>query len=138
MLVFVETRGRLEGLGFLVLSFEGGGGGGWSASRFLSGGVHGGAFFFSAWSSPDRQKGVRLEGRPLSATPVLCGLIALAVLVDSYLQHRNAVGVALAAATLTTVIARTVLTFRENTQMTERVRLLASTDSLTGLWNRRG
>ncbi len=91
----------------------------------------------AAWSSPERQKRVRLEGRPLVAMPVVCGLIALGVLVDSYLQRRNAVGVALAAATIVTVIARAVLTFRENARIYEHMHELASTDSLTGLWNRR-
>ena len=32
----------------------------------------------------------RLEGRPLAATPAICGLVALGVLVDSYVEHRNA------------------------------------------------
>ncbi len=78
-----------------------------------------------------------LEGRPLAATPLACGTIALAVLVDSYLQHRNVVGVALAAATLATMIARTLLTLRENARVGDRASALAVTDPLTGLWNRR-
>ena len=61
----------------------------------------------------------------------------MAVLVDSYVQHRNAVGVALAAATMLTVVGRTVLTFRENARVTSATTTLALTDALTGLWNRR-
>ena len=91
----------------------------------------------AAWSSPASHRRVQLEGRPLAATPVVCGLVALAVLVDSYSERRNAVGVALAVATVLTVVVRTVLTFRENARIHGRLELLASTDSLTGLWNRR-
>jgi diguanylate cyclase (GGDEF)-like protein len=91
----------------------------------------------AAWSTPDRARNVQLEGRPLAAAPIACGVIALGVLVDSYVEHRNAVGVALAAATVVTVIARTVLTFRENAQIHADLHELATTDALTGLWNRR-
>ena len=78
------------------------------------------ALAMAAWLAPSARRPLVLEGRALAATPLLCGLTAIAVLVDSYLQHRNLVGVALAAATLVTMIARTLLTFRENAQMTER------------------
>ena len=91
----------------------------------------------AAWSRPGRRAHVQLEGRPLAATPLICGLVAVAVLVDSYQQHRNAVGVALAAAAMVTVAARAALTFRENAEMNAHMHLLASTDALTGLGNRR-
>jgi two-component system cell cycle response regulator len=91
----------------------------------------------SAWIAPGRQRRVQLEGRPLAATPAICAAIALAVMVDSYLEGRNPVGVGLAAATFVTVIARMLLTFRENTLITRRIHTLALTDSLTGLANRR-
>ncbi|HEY4349453.1 MAG TPA: HD domain-containing phosphohydrolase [Gaiellaceae bacterium] len=92
---------------------------------------------FAAWSPPSRRRDVRLEGRPFAATPLLCGLVAVGVLVDSYLQHRNAVGVALAAAAVVLVLVRAVLTFRENVQINAHMEVLASTDALTGLGNRR-
>ncbi len=91
----------------------------------------------AAWSRPGRRAHVQLEGRPLAATPLICGLVAVAVLVDSYQQHRNPVGVALAAAAMVTVAARAALTFRENAGMNAHMQLLASTDALTGLGNRR-
>ncbi len=91
----------------------------------------------AAWSAPSRRLTTRLEGRPHAATPLLCGLVALAVLVDSYVERRNAVGVALAATAVVTVVVRAVLTFRENTEINEHMHLLASTDALTGLGNRR-
>ncbi len=101
----------------------------WPASLLLLGAA--------AWVAPTRRARVQLEGRPLAVTPMACGVLALGVLVDSYVQHRNVVGVALASATLLTVLARTFLTFRENARMAERTGALAVTDSLTGLWNRR-
>jgi diguanylate cyclase (GGDEF)-like protein len=91
----------------------------------------------AAWSPPGRRSHVQLEGRPLAATPLVCGLVAVGVLVDSYVQGRNAVGVALAAAAIVTVAARAALMFRENAEMNSHMNLLASTDSLTGLGNRR-
>ena len=92
---------------------------------------------FAAWSSSTRHTDRRLEGRPLGAAPAICGLVALGVLVDSYFQHRNAAGVILAAAAIVTVIARALLTFRENVEINAHMNHLASTDALTGLGNRR-
>ena len=72
------------------------------------------------------------EGRPLAATPLLCGLVALGVLVDSYVEHRNVLGVTLAAAAILTVVARALITFRENVEISDDMRTLATTDALTG------
>jgi diguanylate cyclase (GGDEF)-like protein len=91
----------------------------------------------AAWHRPAARPRLKLENRPLVATPVLAGAIALGVLVDSYVQDRNAIGVVLAAATILTVLARTVLTVRENARVTAATTTLALTDPLTGLWNRR-
>jgi diguanylate cyclase (GGDEF)-like protein len=101
----------------------------WPASLLLIAGA--------AWLVPERRTRVQLEGRPLVAAPAVCGLIATAVLVDGYLEHRNAVCVALAVATLVTVFARMLLTLSENARITRDVHELALTDSLTGLGNRR-
>jgi diguanylate cyclase (GGDEF)-like protein len=91
----------------------------------------------SAWLPGAVGRKVAVQHRPLAATPVLCGTIALLVLVDAYVERRNPIAVALAAATIATVIARTVLTFHENAQVTAAATTLALTDALTGLWNRR-
>jgi two-component system, cell cycle response regulator len=91
----------------------------------------------AAWTSPGERRAIRLEGRPLAAAPLLCSLLALGVLVDSYVQRRNIVGVALAAAAVITVVVRTVVTLRENVRMNAEMRHLAATDALTGLGNRR-
>ncbi len=101
----------------------------WPVSLLLLGGA--------SWVVPARRARLELEGRSLAATPLLCGALALGVIVDSYFQHRNVVGVALASAALVTVLARTFLTFRENARITAQVSVLAVTDPLTGLWNRR-
>ena len=91
----------------------------------------------SAWIAPGRQRRIKLEGRPLAATPAVCAAISLAVMLDSYLERRNVVGVTLAAATFVTVVARMLLTFRENSQITGRIHTLALTDALLDLPNRR-
>jgi diguanylate cyclase (GGDEF)-like protein len=52
-------------------------------------------------------------------------------------QRRNVVGVALAAAAILIVVARAVVTFRENLEISDYMRTLAATDALTGLGNRR-
>jgi two-component system, cell cycle response regulator len=101
----------------------------WPASLLL--------LVLAAWLPRRRRTRLALENRPLVATPLLAGTIALGVLIDSYDQHRNALAVVLAAATILTVLARTVLTLRENARVTAATTTLALTDPLTGLWNRR-
>jgi two-component system, cell cycle response regulator len=101
----------------------------WPASLLL--------LVLAAWLPRRRKTRLVLENRPLVATPVLAGAVGLAVLVDSYVQHRNAVGVALAVATILTVVGRTAMTIRENARVTKATTTLALTDALTGLWNRR-
>jgi two-component system cell cycle response regulator len=91
----------------------------------------------AAWLPRKRKTKLALENRPLVATPVLAGAISLGVLIDSYVQDRNVVGVALAAAAILTVVARTVFTLKENERVTAATTTLALTDPLTGLWNRR-
>ena len=101
----------------------------WPASLLL--------LVLAAWLPRTRKTKLVLENRPLAATPLLAGAIALGVLIDSYEQHRNVVGVVLATATILTVVARTVLSLRENARFTAATTTLALTDPLTGLWNRR-
>jgi two-component system cell cycle response regulator len=91
----------------------------------------------AAWLPSSRARGIELEGRPLLATPALCGLTALGLLVFDHVQRLNPLALGLAVATLLAVLLRTGLTFRENTRVLARIRKQASTDALTGLGNRR-
>ena len=91
----------------------------------------------AAWLRPTRARRVELEGRPLLATPALCGVTALGLLVFDHTHRLNPLVLALAVATLVAVLLRTGLTFRENTRILARIRRQASTDALTGLCNRR-
>jgi two-component system, cell cycle response regulator len=91
----------------------------------------------AAWQTGGRVAQVDLEGRPLLATPALCGLTALGLLVFDNTQPLNPLALSLAVATLLAVLLRTGLTFGENSRMLARIRTQASTDALTGLGNRR-
>jgi diguanylate cyclase (GGDEF)-like protein len=79
----------------------------------------------------------RQAKRLVGATPLVCGLVALSVFVESQFDARNASGVALAAATIVTVAGRAVFALRESGATGAAMRLLACTDTLTGLGNRR-
>ncbi len=92
----------------------------------------------SAWQAPARGRpGGGLERRALFATPAACGLIAVGVLVYASVTHVHPLAVILAAGTIVLVLARTALTFRENTLLLDRSRTESLTDALTGLGNRR-
>ena len=91
----------------------------------------------SAWQLPRHAGRVDLEGKPLLVTPIACGLAGTAILVASRFHSLNVLAVALAGATLVTVLVRTALTSRENARVLERMRVQSLTDSLTGLGNRR-
>jgi two-component system cell cycle response regulator len=101
----------------------------WPASILLIG--------VAAWQPPARLLRIDLEGRPLLATPAVCGLIALAVLIADHFHRLNPLALGLAIATLLGVLVRTGLTLRENARMVMRSRSEAATDALTGLGNRR-
>jgi diguanylate cyclase (GGDEF)-like protein len=91
----------------------------------------------AAWQPVKRDHSVELEGRFLAATPLVCGSMALAVLVVSRFHPHNVIADALAAAAILTVLVRTWLSFSENAELLDSTRALSLTDSLTGLGNRR-
>jgi diguanylate cyclase (GGDEF)-like protein len=91
----------------------------------------------AAWQPVQREHTVDLEGRFLAATPLACGIVALAVLVVSSLHELNAIADALAAAAILTVFLRTAVSFVDNTRLLESARTQSLTDPLTGLGNRR-
>ena len=69
--------------------------------------------------------------------PLCFGASGLALLVYGCVADLNLVAVALGAASLVAVMARTMLTFRDNVSMLRASREEAQTDALTGLRNRR-
>ena len=90
----------------------------------------------AAWQVPSRAT-VELEGRPLLATPLVCGLIGLGIFAYDHFRPVNVVAASLAGATIIAVIVRTGMTFRQNTRILGLMRDHAVTDTLTGLGNRR-
>ena len=102
----------------------------WPASLILIG--------LAAWQAPaGGGRAGRLERRALFATPAACGLIAVSVLVDASFTHVHPLAIALAAGTIVLILARTALTFGENTRLLDRSRNESLTDALTGIGNRR-
>jgi diguanylate cyclase (GGDEF)-like protein len=91
----------------------------------------------AAWTPDRTEEGLDIEGRPLLAVPVACALVATGVLTYDHFRTINVLAVALATLTLLLVIARLVVTFRENRRLFELSRHEATTDALTGLGNRR-
>jgi diguanylate cyclase (GGDEF)-like protein len=91
----------------------------------------------AAWQSVEREHSVDLEGRFLAATPLVCGVVALAVLVDGRFQHHDLAADAFAAGAILTVFIRTGLSFLDNSGLLEHTRAQSLTDYLTGLGNRR-
>jgi diguanylate cyclase (GGDEF)-like protein len=69
--------------------------------------------------------------------PLAFGATGLALLVYGCVSDLNPVAVGLAGASLVAVMARTMLTFRDNVAMLRHSREEAQTDALTGLGNRR-
>jgi diguanylate cyclase (GGDEF)-like protein len=94
-------------------------------------------FLASAAWQPLRRADVALQGRPLLATPLACGLIGLGLFSYDHFHPLNFLAVSLAGGTIVAVIVRTGMTFRENTRILGLMREHAVTDALTSLGNRR-
>jgi len=94
-------------------------------------------FAYAAWQRPDRRRGLDALSWRLLAVPAVFAVVALAVLVYGYVERLSPLVLMLAAGAVAAVIARMVLTFRQNLQMLSASREEALTDALTGLANRR-
>jgi two-component system cell cycle response regulator len=91
----------------------------------------------AAWQRPGSAARIELEDHALLGTPIVCGVVATGVLVAASRFPVHPVALVLASGTIVLVLARTALSFRENARLLEHSRHEASTDSLTGLPNRR-
>ena len=92
----------------------------------------------AAWQGePAPERGPSDERLRAIALPLGFGGVGLALLVYGGLASVNALAVALAAASLLAVMARTVVVFQDNVAMLRASRDEALTDALTGLGNRR-
>jgi two-component system cell cycle response regulator len=89
----------------------------------------------AAWTPPAPMP--RREDVGTIAKPVGFAIVGLGLLVYATVRPVNTVAVALATAALLGVIARLLITFRENVEMLRASRREALSDSLTGLGNRR-
>jgi two-component system cell cycle response regulator len=92
----------------------------------------------AAWQPVQSAPAVAADERLRRIVVPLCfGAGGLTLLVYGCLAGLNLVAVGLAAASLVAVMARTMLTFRDNVAMLRASREEAQTDALTGLGNRR-
>ncbi|HEY3759568.1 MAG TPA: diguanylate cyclase [Solirubrobacteraceae bacterium] len=92
---------------------------------------------YAAWQ-PDRERvHERHSLSAIMAAPIVCGLIAIGVLLYGSLAGIAGASIWLAAATLVAVLARLLATASENLRLVTVSAALANRDALTGLRNRR-
>ncbi|MCK9899679.1 EAL domain-containing protein [Frankia sp. Cpl3] len=92
---------------------------------------------FAAWQRQPWRRPARMSGWNVITVPLVLTVVALALLVLGSTVDLPFVTVVLAAATVLTALARAAMTFVEVQQLAES-KILAHTDDLTGLTNRRG
>ena len=85
----------------------------------------------------ERARDSRSRADRSSPYPAVCALVATGILVYDHFTRVNLLAIVLASLTLAMVIVRLAATFRENRRLFELTRAEATTDSLTGLANRR-
>src|SRR3954454_15433013 len=91
----------------------------------------------ASWQPPVVRRPAVPEGLRFISVPLGFGAVGLALLIYGCLTDMNPLAVGLSALSLVAVMARLMLTFRENVAMLHTSRDEALTDALTGLGNRR-
>ena len=99
----------------------------WPASAFL--------VAMAAWQRP--RKTLAVNDWVIMAVPVVCGVVAVQLLVYDHFEPSNIAAVSLASWALLLALARMTLAFLENQRVLAQTHTEARTDSLTGLKNRR-
>ena len=91
----------------------------------------------SAWQAPRHSSASSHQNLRAIIVPLVCGLVAIAVLGYDHFSRVNGLTLVLASVTLLLVLVRTALVFSENQRVLAHSRNEALTDPLTGLRNRR-
>ncbi len=91
----------------------------------------------ASWQPPVVHRPATPDGLRFISVPLGFGAVGLGMLIYGCLTKMNPVAVGLSALSLVAVMARLMLTFRENVSMLTTSRDEALTDALTGLGNRR-
>jgi two-component system cell cycle response regulator len=91
----------------------------------------------SSWQPPVVHRPTMPDGLRFISVPLGFGAVGLGMLIYGCLTKMNPVAVGLSALSLLAVMARLMLTFRENVSMLHTSRDEALSDALTGLGNRR-
>ena len=91
----------------------------------------------AAWSDEECAPPPALPARPLLLVPLVCGGVAVAMVVLGTQWEMGTIAVVLAAATMVAVLLRLFVTLRENRTLLRLTQTEAVTDPLTGLSNRR-
>jgi two-component system, cell cycle response regulator len=91
----------------------------------------------ASWQPPAVHRPTSPDGLRFISVPLGFGAVGLGMLIYGCLSSMNPVAVTLSALSLVAVMARLMLTFRENVAMLRTSRDEALSDALTGLGNRR-